>query len=326
MDMRRFFLGAALLSGCFSVSEAAAWVNTPCCHYDWNLITDFELSAGYRQDNLHWSVADPSGTPNILSELQWKDIQIAEVKGKASVLFIDCIYLRGSADYGWICHGKNQDSDYNGDNKTDEFSRTTAKSDKGEVFDFNGGAGWQMGFCLCGLELRIIPMIGYSYSEQHFQDRDGEIVLSNGFSELGDEIPEGPVGPVEGLHSNYRAKWRGAWLGGDVFLPLCDNVLLFGTFEYHRVKYHGTGHWNLRTDFVRDFQQKAKKGHGIYASGGFKYRVCCNTTFGLTGSYTWMDSRHGTDTTYFLLGPETTRFNGATWHTWSILADVGMVF
>lgn len=324
--MRRLVFNTALAAGSLFFAEMSAWVNTPCCYYSWNLETDFQLSTGYRQDNLHWSIADPSGTPNVLSELQWKGIQVWETKAQARLLFLDTLYVRGSADYGWIFGGKNRDSDYAGDNKTLEFSRSKAKSDKGEVFDFSGGVGLQFTVYLCEKLLRLAPLVGYSYSEQHFQDRDGRLTINSAFSELGDELPLGDLGPVPGLHSNYRGKWRGAWLGIDLFLPFSCDVELFGTFEYHRVKFHGTGHWNLRTDFIDDFQQKANKGHGIFASGGFKYKMACDSYAGLTGTYTWMNSRHGNETTYFVLGPETTRFNGATWHSWSVLADVGVAF
>lgn len=325
--MNRNRWGAAALALCsLTFDNALAWVNTPCYYYDWEFVTELELSTGYRQDNLHWSIADPTGSPNILSELQWKNIQIWEAKAQGRVLFLDTLYVRGSADYGRIFHGSNQDSDYAGDDKTLEFSRSRADSNKGEVFDFSGGVGLQITLCLCNAPLRLVPLIGYSYSEQHFRDSHGELLINSAFSPLGDELPLGDLGPFPGLHSNYRAKWRGAWIGVDAFWPLYCDVDLFATFEYHRVKYHGTAHWNLRTDFVRDFQQKAKNGYGYYGSAGFKYKLCCDSYVGLTGSYTWMNSKHGTDTTYFALGPETTRFNGATWHSWSILADVGIDF
>lgn len=326
--MRRLLLGGALALSGFSFNEAAAWVNTPCCHYDWHLLADAEVSTGYRQDNLHWTIAGPTGTPNVLSELQWKGISSWMVKGQVTALWIDLIYVRASADYGWIFNGNNQDSDYAGDDRTLEFSRTKAQSDKGGVFDFTGGVGWQFIFplCMCNTIVRVIPMIGYSYFEQQFRDRNGEILINSAFSELGDEIPLGPIGPVPGLHSNYRAKWRGAWLGADVFIPLSCDFELFGTFEYHRVKYHGTAHWNLRTDIVADFQQKAKKGHGYYASGGFKRLVCGNVALGFTGSYLWATSKHGTDTSYFPLGPVTTRFNGAKWNSWSVTGDITYTF
>lgn len=324
--MRRFILGAVSAAGCLFMSEASGWVDSPCCYYDWNIISDVELLTGYRHDNLHWSIADPSGTPNTLSEFRWKDVQIWEAKAQARLLLIDLIYLRASADYGHIFHGKQQNSTYAGDDKTLETYLTTAKSNYGEVFDFSGGVGWQLGFCLCGAELRVIPLIGYSYSEQHFLDRDGEILVNAAFSALGNEIPLGPLGAVDGLHSNYRGKWRGAWAGVDLFFPICGNLELQGSFEYHRLKYHGTAHWNLRTDLVSDIEQKAKKGHGIYASSGFKYRLCGNSFIGLTGSYRWMKSQHGTQTNFFVLAPETTSFNGATWQSWSVLADVGIAF
>lgn len=304
-----------------------AWENNLChCHYlGWEVLTDFQLSTGYRQDELKWSIADPSGTPNVLSELEWKNIQSWEAKAQAHMLLIDIIYLRASADYGRIFNGHNRDSDYAGDNRTLEFSRSKATSNQGEVFDFSGGAGWHFDICLCESVLQLVPLIGYSYSEQHYRDHDGVLVINSGFSPLGDELPLGDLGSFPGLHSNYRAKWRGPWIGVDALLPLCGYDL-FATFEYHRTKYHGTAHWNLRTDFVRDFQQKANHGYGFYASTGFKKPLTCGGFWGLTGSYTWMKSGHGTDTTFFATGPETTRFNGAKWYSWSILADVGIVF
>lgn len=328
--MRRILWGAAFAFYSLSHASASAWVNSPCCSFsycDWNIATDVELSAGYRQDNLHWSIADPTGTPNILAELQWKDIQIAEVKAQGHVLLIDRIYLRASADFGRIFHGRNQDSVYAGDDKTLEISRSTARSDRGEVFDFSFGAGWQFYFCLYQDVLQVTPLFGYYYSEQQLQDHHGQLLINTGFSALGDELPFGPLGDVSGLHSNYRAKWRGTWLGVDLFLPIsCWNVDLFATFEYHRIKYNGSGHWNLRSDFVQDFKHSASHGHGFYTAFGYRYAWCCNWYAGMTGSYSWMNSRHGTSRTYFAAGTETTRFNGATWHSWSLLVDAGLLF
>lgn len=324
--MRHILWGTVLVVAALTSFDVEGWVNSPYYYYEWNILADLELSAGYRQDNLHWSIADPSGTPNILSELQWKNIQISQVKAQSHVLLLDVVYLRGSADYGRIFHGCNQDSDYAGNGKTMEFSRSKATSNQGEVFDFSGAIGWLFTFPLCDSELKVVPLIGYSYSEQHFRDRNGKLLVNSGFTALGDELPLGGLGSFPGLHSNYRARWKGAWLGVDLFLPVSCEIELFGTFEYHRVKYHGTGHWNLRTDFVSDFQQKANHGHGIYASGGFKYAFCENYYAGCSGSYTWMNSHRGTDTTFFVLGPETTGFNGATWHSWCLMANMGLLF
>lgn len=325
--MRDTLTKVALLLNTFAAFHALAWENSPCCHFAWNIVSDVELSTGYRQDNLHWSIADPSGTPNILSELQWKNIQIWEVQAQARVLFQDVLYMRGMADYGRIYGGHNQDSDYAGDHKTLEFSRSRADSNKGEVFDFSGGVGLLLGLECWGSDLKLYPLVGYSLNEQHFRDHNGRLLINSAFSELGDELPLGDLGPIPGLHSNYRAKWEGPWAGIDAYLPLsCGETEVFGTFEYHRVRYHGTAHWNLRTDFVRDFQQSAKQGYGFYGSAGFTHRIWCNSFIGVTGSYTWMNSRHGKDKTYLATGTETTRFNEAIWQSWSVLANFGVAF
>lgn len=299
-----------------------------CC--GWNYSADAYLSAGYRQDRLSWTIAAPSGSPNILSLLEWKDLRLWEIKGQFDVLLCNRIYIRGYADYGKICHGRNRDSDYDGDNKTLEFSRSVAKSDKGEVFDFSGGIGYQFNLsdwlCLCDNQWTITPLVGYSYHEQHLRDYDGVQVISEGFNEIGEEVPAGPLGPFPGLHSNYRAKWRGPWVGFDTSCEIFCNWKIFGSFEYHWAHYHGTGHWNLRPEFVKDFTQTTHNGHGYLVDIGTRYEFWCNWSAGIDFQYQWMRSGSGRDRIFFATGPEDTHFNGAVWHTWSILADLGYSF
>lgn len=305
-----------------------------CCQPEdcsgWNFYTDWTLSTGYRQDRLTWTIADPTGSPNILSELQWNDLRIWEIKGQFEVLFCDRIYVRGYADYGKIFHGRNRDSDYAGNDKTLEFSRSKAKSDKGEVFDFSGGIGYQFHlgdwFCLCDTDWTFTPLLGYSYHEQHLRDYDGVQLINSAFNEFGEEVPAGPLGPFPGLHSNYRAKWRGPWVGFDTCYPISCDWKVFGSFEYHWAHYHGTGHWNLRPDFIKDFTQTSNNGHGYVIDAGTSYDFWCNWSAGLTFSYQWMRSGSGRDRTFFISGPADTRFNGATWHNWSILADLGYAY
>lgn len=311
---------------CSLSGSVYAWHNSPCCSYEWNLLTDAQVSLGYRNDNLNWSVADPSGTPDVLAKVKWDNLQIIQTKAQAHLHLLNLFYIRGSADYGWIVDGHNRDANYAGDGETLEFYHTKGLANKGEVFDFSGGIGWQLNFCICQSTLRFFPMIGYSYSEQHLTDHNGEFLANTGFSTIGSEIPLAALGPIDGLHGNYRAKWRGAWVGFDAFMPIGCNIELFGTFEYHRLKYHGTVHWNLRTDFTADIDQKAKKGYGYVASGGLKYTLCENVFTGLTGSYYRMDSHRGSDTTFFAAGLTETRLNKVVWESWSIMCDIGVYY
>lgn len=325
-SMYRILSGAALAFGCMQGGFIEAWVNSPCYSQEWNIFSDVQISTGYREDSLRWSIADVDGTPDTLAEMKWRDIQIWELKGQTQLKLFNLLYGRASASYGWIFHGSSGNTIYAGDGRTLEVASSSARSNQGEVFDFCGGIGWQLDLCLCDNILRLYPLIGYSYSEQHLRDHHGEILVNTAFSTFGSEIPLGPLGPVEGLHSNYRAKWYGGWIGVDAAMQVSCNTELFGTFEYHRLKFHGTGHWNLRTDFVQDFEQKSTKGYGFYGAGGLKHTLCSHIFVGLTGSYTYMNSRHGRDTIYLAAGSQSTRLNKAVWQSWSIVADVGMRF
>ena len=98
----------------------------------------WDFSAAYRVDSLDWNIAsDPSGTltPNILSELTWSDLKIIDLKVEFVNRGGDNSYARGYFAYGIIMEGDNQDSDYNGDNRTLEFSRSNNSSDGRKVID-----------------------------------------------------------------------------------------------------------------------------------------------------------------------------------------------
>ena len=87
--------------------------------------TEFIVTGGYRVDDLNWNIAgDINGNnPNIISELTWDDLESYQLKFQGRLVWPNLIALRGSLAYGWLFDGKNQDSDYSGDNRTFEYSR-----------------------------------------------------------------------------------------------------------------------------------------------------------------------------------------------------------
>ena len=103
---------------------------------------------------------------NVLSELTWDDLESYQVKFQGSLLIPNVIALRGIADYGWIFDGDNQDSDYAGDNRTYEWSRSNNSADDGDVWDVSLAIGYPLRF---GGEVigTITPLIGYSLSLIH---------------------------------------------------------------------------------------------------------------------------------------------------------------
>lgn len=290
---------------------------------------EFYLGGGYRKDKLSWDVAGPSGVPNVLSELSWKDLEIGEVKAFLS-LYVPCnnLYLRLKGDYGKIFHGKNIDRDFASDDRQNEFSRSVNNAGKGHVYDASIGLGYPL--CFFCEQLELIPVVGYSYYSQHLNQFDGFQVV--GFeleNEAGEIVGGVPVGSFHHLHSNYRAKWGGPWVGFDwVYSPcafLNGDLSFFGSFEYHWTRFHARGHWNLRSDFVNDFKQHAW-GHGPYVSVGTNYNFWCNWSLATVFEYQYLHARNGKDRCFFSSHSVQTRLNRVKWQSWSVSGLLGYNF
>ena len=163
------------------------------------LETDFTFSAGYRKDDLDWSIAGefpPGNYVNILSELTWDDVEIFQLKFQNKTVIPNIFYLRAAVSYGWIYEGDVQDSDYLGNDRTLEFSRSISSSDDDDVFDASIGIGYPIR--LGGDVIwTVTPMVGYSYHEQNLTTTDGKQIISDfGFPM--------PLGPFSGLDSTYE--------------------------------------------------------------------------------------------------------------------------
>jgi hypothetical protein len=109
-------------------------------------VGNFTLEAGYRLDELDWNIAGGIKGPNIISELEWEDLEIYQMRGSGRFDFEKgnapfALRLKGSLAYGWIVDGENQDSDFKGNNRTLEYSRSNNNSDDGGVFDAFVGIG-----------------------------------------------------------------------------------------------------------------------------------------------------------------------------------------
>ncbi|MBN4054263.1 hypothetical protein JYT87_00980 [Nitrospira defluvii] len=229
---------------------------------------DLNLGIGYRIDHLNWNIG-VENVINILSELTWDDLRIQQVKGGGRLTIKDIIptyalYIRGSAGYGQIVEGENQDSDFDPNNPTNEVSRSNNDANDGNVLDASFGIGLQYSTMLkrSGWVLGIVPLVGYSYHEQN-------LTMTNGFQ----TIPAlGPFPSDQILNSSYDAMWYGPWIGLDLSLETGNKVTIFGTFEYHWATYHAEANWNLRSDFAHpiSFENDAN-GSGLVVLVGWEY-------------------------------------------------------
>lgn len=216
-------------------------------------------SAGYRLDSLDWNIAgNLAGTsPNVISELEWRDMQFLQFKGEFAGTNEEQIYFRGSAAFGFAFDGQNQDSDYATDNRTGEFSRSVNGVDGSHVLDISGAFGRPYSFGEID-DHYFIPLVGLSYHTQQMRMVDGNQVIP-------------ADGPFPGLDSSYNAEWAGFWLGGDVIFDLQERGTMFTRLEAHWVDFYAQADWNLRGDLAHpvSFDHNAK-GTGLVLELGWR--------------------------------------------------------
>ncbi len=292
-----------------------------------------QLGSGYRSGELDWNIAHPSGSPDVLSELEWEDLDIYQTEAKAQTWFGSTtwpnlsLYLKGSAAYGWVIDGENRDSDYAGDNRTLEFSRSENSGDGGNTLDLSIAAGPQIK--LWQGKLAVALLVGWSYHEQNLEITDGQQTLSDaGLAASIGASPPPAVGPFYGLDSSYDAKWWGPWLGTELSWQLNERATLSGAFAWHFADYEAEADWNLRSDLDHpvSFRHYAD-GHGLTLGLGLEYQL--SDTWLLEFSYDYQDwqADNGSSHTYAAAGGRSrTRLNDVNWRSHSALLSLGYQF
>jgi hypothetical protein len=278
---------------------------------------DLELITGYRVDELDWNIAgNINGTnPNIVSELTWSDLESYQLKlgGKGTIDRV--FYLRGSAAFGWVLSGEVQDSDYLGADRTQEFSRSINSADDSTVFDATLAVGYP--FKLASDRFKLIPLVGFSYSEQNLTMKDGVQVIS--------QPPQTqPIGPIAGLDSTYDTKWYGPWVGVDLSLKASDKIILFAGVEYHWADYKAEANWNLRSDLAhpKSFEHEAD-GTGFLITVGGDYVFARPWSLGLELNYQDWSTDAGIDRQFNSDGTiAVTRLNEVNWESMAIMLRV----
>jgi len=285
------------------------------------------FDAGYRRDDLDWNIAgDNTGhNPNVLSELKWKDLESYQVKFQGTLAWPNIIALRGYADYGWIFDGDNQDSDYLGNNRTYEFSRSNNNADDGDVWDASLAVGypWRWGRSVIST---ITPLVGYSHHEQNLKMTDGYQTVSIPVVTPDFTIIPPPVGPISGLNSSYDTEWKGPFIGidmrfrGEKLSSLASRLETYFSYEYHWADYHAQADWNLREDLrhPKSFEQDAD-GTGWIIGAGLNFIINSNIALNFDFDYQNWRAKDGNDKTYLADGTtEKTRLNEVNWSSYAL--------
>ncbi len=284
--------------------------------------TEFTLSAGYRVDDLDWNIAgDINGNnPNVLSELTWDDVEIYQLKFQGSVVWPNIIAFRGYASYGWIFDGDNQDSDYLGDNRTFEFSRSNNSTDDDDVLDASLAIGYPFRFGQAVIGT-LTPLLGYSYHEQNLKITDGNQTIPN-------------TGPFPGLDSSYDTEWYGPWIGFDLrfkakeITTFAHRFETYFTYEYHWADYNAKANWNLRDDFAhpKSFEHDAD-GNGWKIGAGFNLWFHRNWALNFNYDYQDWSTDSGNDKVFFADGSTAkTKLNEVNWTSYALSLGVSLRF
>lgn len=266
--------------------------------------TAWDMKAGVRRDHLDWNIAsDITGTqtPNVLSELTWDNIDVMEFEGRVrhfepvdSKILRGGVMLEGRMTGGVTLSGDNQDSDYDGNDRTQEFSRSNNDSSDGQSFGLSAAVGYRLNIAervrpTSHTFLTVTPLVGYSWDRQLYKMRNGV-----------QTIP--PDGAFDGLDSRYESRWYGPFVGVEASLEHNSHMLTVRG-ERQSLDYKGEADWNLRSDFMHDPSYK-HRADGNGTKLGVEYSYAMGKSYDLTLDYNYLkrEARNGDDITYFADG------------------------
>jgi len=279
------------------------------------------FAIGNRKGDFNWNIAsDFSGTnlPNILSELSYNDLNITEASFDYQVQKrlgpMKGIYFESHISSGYIDGGYIQDSDYDGNDRSGEFSQSMSDPNGSVTFNLVNAIGFTKTLFFTNSHsksLRFTPLIGYAYNVQSFVIREGEQTVAT-------QRRTPLVGEFDGLDSSYKAEWFGFWLGLITRADL-DKHHFTIRGQFHFPEYYAEANWNLRSDFAHP-KSFAHFSDGTGVSVKINYSFQLNNKLSLTASYHHerMETRDGIDTIYFKDGgTASTRLNETNWESTS---------
>lgn len=283
----------------------------------------FQLGSGYRSGELDWNIAGANNNPDVLSELEWEDLDIFQTEAAARIWFGSArvpalsLCVKGTAAYGWILDGDNRDSDYASNHRTLEYSRSENSGEGGNLLDLSIAAGPQLSFRQ--QQLTIALLAGWSYHEQNLEISDGWQTVA---------LDPNDLGPIAGLDSSYDTQWWGPWLGTELSWQLGEKITLGGSFAWHFVEYEAEADWNLRSDLAHpvSFRHQAD-GRGLTLDLELQYQLTAAWLLHLSYAYEDWQTDDGDSFTYYAGGGGgRTRLNEVNWRSQSVMLGLGYRF
>jgi len=281
-------------------------------------IINIDSRTGFRRASLNWNIAAPDNQPNVLSEIEYNDLEIFEASFNAKAV-INKIYSRASISFGKIMEGNASDSDYTEDNRNSLYSKSESDIND-EVHDLCVGLGYQMD--LFSDKFKIAPLAGVSYHTQNIRQTNGIQTVSagSGVPSQGEELT--------GLNSTYETEWRSWFVGVDLDFELVEHLFLSSSLEYHNAAYEAAANWNLRDDFSHpvSFTHEAL-GEGAVVNISLNRVFAERWLIGLMYGWEEWSTAPGQDILFWKDGGTTSsKLNQVTWDSQSVNLSIGYNF
>lgn len=283
--------------------------------------TNWSFGTATKKGEFNWNIAsDATGkaTPNILSELSYKNLVITE--GTGAVNFrktkgaLSGFMMEAKLNAGTVSSGNIQDSDFDANNRTNEYNRSNSNPQGSSTVGASGSIGYPI---YNNAHIQSNFLAGYALNEQQFLHTDGHQVLSSNHSR--------PLAAYANLESQYDAKWQGPWIGGTFSWQQADHKLGLRV-EQHWPSYYAQANWNLREELAhpKSFDQVAQgSGHVIELS--YSYALTKQLHLTAQAHHEVWKTDAGIDTLYYANGASVkTRLNGANWTNDGL--SIGIVF
>lgn len=296
------------------------------------VLMSFNPYVGIEKTDLEWNIAGTlSGdSPNILSELTYRDLQSPTLGLMSSIEFpigssgLSALLIDVDISTGKIEQGEVQDSDYLGDNRTFEFSRSLSEinDDKVDRRDFAFGIKMPV---TTSSENTITFRIGSYELTQNMIATNGRQLIARSTLDFSD-IPIGN-GQIPGLKSSYEFEWNTTWYGMEAELHhQWGRLILAG--EIHDGNYNAKANWNLRDDFAHpvSFTHYAE-GDGRVLSLGVVLPVAKTAEFTAVYRFEKWKTDEGIVTAFFSDGDiGSTQLNEVTAESSMLLLGVKWLF
>jgi hypothetical protein len=222
---------------------------------------------------------------NVRSELTWRGMNssITEVNGD---LVAQRFLLNMAFGYGTIGNGTLLDQDWNGSNRTQQFSETLSQSDNGSVVIFSVTPGvrafeWtaQDNPTLGGVDF----LLGYQYWREKYSAYGVQDILPGG---------QDRSSSINALTQTNQ--WHSLRFGARATVPLLSFLSLKASAFYIPVNYYrADDEHHLRTDLRQNpsFLSTASGGNGVQLEGSVAVRVWRQLT--AEAGYRYWDIKSG---------------------------------